>query len=1218
MSPVLRTSAGTGGAPAVSADLWGLEGNGEEIYELDGKLRTDPASQRHLQLIKQAIIACWLVVLLFMVIATALIRLDMSLTGFEFRAAMVLVFAGPTLTALAAQQWRLHTVKGYEMVHLLAPLPYAAEAAWLMLLLYISKVQEQEGGATLPTGFRSVMYIDVFGWIKRARAQKEGQASPWEPRVSEETRRLPSPAEAAVPQPGRGPALDAVHYDGSILKGPAPRRPELLPGAAKPPPETLATKEMFDPTTFDIHPYLKPGVVPWRIFCSATTLLLVLWWISGVLVLLQSSGWSALRVSPLLHDSEEGPAPIEQTQTASFLLEQATIQPNPIAESLRGDAWQHMIPRTGPHLSCASADGAVRFAASSRFGLFEATLNTGLKSNASSPGNSSAEFHFAPVRGDALSLVPLRSRASSLYPRKDLSLICSGHDCHAQVLHRQGQRLASCALGSSARAPEAVMSLGDTWLGQGDAARDESQEEVSSLAMMDRCISGSERCAYAETTGGRLVELKSGLMQGSVDWLPTRVLLADVGRAAMRKGATSVDCAALHTLGDRYLAMLVTGGRELRIFDLRQSGKMVQRYPLPAQKRWSSMCSAGSNLYLLSEDRAEAAQIFRFPLPQSLLPLAQTKPAVLSEKVKAAPTEPPMTLASAYAKPKEEPLENAKASDVFGTVPLFAAKRAASNSSAVTSKMRLKTTKAAIATADSQVHSNTTTSSEHAVPIFAAKRVSSEASAAAPSSKPSAAAEPMRERRAVRKREKRRRKQQQQVVNKNRKAGEGGVGGQRRLEKTSLAKSCLSMFWDGFQWVPRADTGIANDVNASRKNRRLYLGNLPYHLGVTEDSFSKQLYETMRDRGMCNDPNQNPVLHVWFARDKGANYGFCEVASQEETERALQLDGMLVLGVPVSIKRPNDAVSPMGMIGGVPVGMQVPGQQASMLALPSAQVSATSPIIRIDEILKVDEKTTEDDYNDVKEDMQEGCGAHGKLVMVAIVKPAHASGNATLKPGDVYLQCSTTDDATKIMRAMGHRKYDGRQISMTSYEERSLSQSGPLAQFFGAGQLQTGIRPHRGAKPESTHCKTHCLGQKTFSPRLTYPTMAADRLATEARSFASYLASHLAFLAWLLWVFTPDERLQSWGITYYPDRWWGVALPVYVIPLAIFVFLTYNALNMLSACPLDSVNMYRDASTPLTDELFATAGDIPDLQDVSFSTVNRNTVLQRCRSIQGN
>jgi splicing factor U2AF subunit len=271
-----------------------------------------------------------------------------------------------------------------------------------------------------------------------------------------------------------------------------------------------------------------------------------------------------------------------------------------------------------------------------------------------------------------------------------------------------------------------------------------------------------------------------------------------------------------------------------------------------------------------------------------------------------------------------------------------------------------------------------------------------------------------------REREKRRRKQQQEYVNKNR--GPGAGAGQ-------------SMFWDGFQWVPRADTN-GNDANANRKNRRLYLGNLPYHLGVTEDSFSKQLYETMRDRGMCNDPNQNPVLHVWFARDKGANYGFCEVASLEETERALQLDGMLVLGVPVSIKRPNDSVSPMGMIGGIAVGMQaLPGAGGGMLALPAVQVSATSPIIHIDEILKVDSKTTKDDYTDVAEDMKEGCGAHGKLHGVLIIRPEHAQGRPGLKPGDVYLHCATTDDATKVMRAMGHRKYDGRQINMTSFEE---------------------------------------------------------------------------------------------------------------------------------------------------------------------------------------
>ena len=47
---------------------------------------------------------------------------------------------------------------------------------------------------------------------------------------------------------------------------------------------------------------------------------------------------------------------------------------------------------------------------------------------------------------------------------------------------------------------------------------------------------------------------------------------------------------------------------------------------------WSLQSCTCSTLSLNAEDRGEAAQIFRFPLPQSLLPPAQTKPAVLSEK----------------------------------------------------------------------------------------------------------------------------------------------------------------------------------------------------------------------------------------------------------------------------------------------------------------------------------------------------------------------------------------------------------------------------------------------------------------------------------------------------------------------------------------------------------------------------------------------------------
>jgi len=666
-------------APSGSSDLWGLEGRGDGLYELDGSVRTNPDCQRHLQLIKQvmhywqsydgfarvamsmgtnqlimvlsyyviayvlisnkAVVACFLVVLLFMVIATALIRLDMSLTGLEFRTAVALVIASPCIAALTAQQWRLHTVRGYEMVHLLAPMPYAFSAAWLMFLLYISKVSMQEGGAMLPTGFRSVMYIDVFGWIKRAnertyqiRQSRYGGAAPG----------LPDETEAQPPTSGLGPAMSSTAYAGCLLKKPQPTRPEQLPGAAKPPPESFATPEMFDPTTFvpreaedlksssdhDVQPYLAPGYVPWRIFCSATSMLLLLWWISGVLMLLQASGWGVLRVSPLLQAEAEGPEPIEESGH-SFML-QSDAKPatasdrrmafvqfasSTAAMHLVGEEiethWPHLAGSSPSHLACGmDKDGKTALVATSRFGLFTAKLDQG----DDSASNRSLAFQYAPpcdeLDGEAL---------------QDVSLMCDGEDgpCQALVLHRQGQRLTSCALSAEeARAGAAglksipaLMSLSESWLGEGNAASGESQEEVASIAMAGRCSNSEGQCAYAETTSGRVVEMMTGLSKsgaGKADWYPTRVLLADVG-SKDRKGG------AMHMLGHQYIGVLAKDGKELRALDLGNGGKLAGRWPLPSEKRWSSLCSAEGSLFLLGAgSKEQRPQLFRFPLPSTL------------------------------------------------------------------------------------------------------------------------------------------------------------------------------------------------------------------------------------------------------------------------------------------------------------------------------------------------------------------------------------------------------------------------------------------------------------------------------------------------------------------------------------------------------------------------------------------------------------------------
>ena len=64
---------------------------------------------------------------------------------------------------------------------------------------------------------------------------------------------------------------------------------------------------------------------------------------SGVLILLQASGWRALRVAPLLRDNDEGPQPIEQG--AAFLLEIEASHSSEF-EPLLGVSWRNAYTRT--------------------------------------------------------------------------------------------------------------------------------------------------------------------------------------------------------------------------------------------------------------------------------------------------------------------------------------------------------------------------------------------------------------------------------------------------------------------------------------------------------------------------------------------------------------------------------------------------------------------------------------------------------------------------------------------------------------------------------------------------------------------------------------------------------------------------------------------------------------------------------------------------------
>mmetsp|Transcript_11391 Transcript_11391/g.9012 ORF Transcript_11391/g.9012 Transcript_11391/m.9012 type:complete len:134 (-) Transcript_11391:111-512(-) len=129
--------------------------------------------------------------------------------------------------------------------------------------------------------------------------------------------------------------------------------------------------------------------------------------------------------------------------------------------------------------------------------------------------------------------------------------------------------------------------------------------------------------------------------------------------------------------------------------------------------------------------------------------------------------------------------------------------------------------------------------------------------------------------------------------------------------------------------------------------------------------------------------------------------------------------------------------------------------------------------------------------------------------------------------------------------------------------------------------------------------------------------MGEDRLATEVYSFSSVLASLVAFAGWLVWVTLPDDILVRWGITYYPDKWWALAMPTYIVTLYAFITVAYIALNMMSSCPLHSEDLLSDSSTPVTGQLFgwpasrSDEGALPDIQDVDLAVVNQYLFLDR-------
>lgn len=110
----------------------------------------------------------------------------------------------------------------------------------------------------------------------------------------------------------------------------------------------------------------------------------------------------------------------------------------------------------------------------------------------------------------------------------------------------------------------------------------------------------------------------------------------------------------------------------------------------------------------------------------------------------------------------------------------------------------------------------------------------------------------------------------------------------------------------------------------------------------------------------------------------------------------------------------------------------------------------------------------------------------------------------------------------------------------------------------------------------------------------------------EVYGFIFWLVSFAWMALWFLWAFFPDEIIrEKLNVTYYPSKWWALALPTYGLTCVFIAFFGYFALILAKTRRLDSRFLVADESTPSSPFAEGDNHDIPRAHDIPLRFVNK-------------
>lgn len=244
----------------------------------------------------------------------------------------------------------------------------------------------------------------------------------------------------------------------------------------------------------------------------------------------------------------------------------------------------------------------------------------------------------------------------------------------------------------------------------------------------------------------------------------------------------------------------------------------------------------------------------------------------------------------------------------------------------------------------------------------------------------------------------------------------------------------------------------------TRKARRLYLGNLPQGMGLTEPQVIEFFNMATTEAGVAIMPGL-PVIDAWIAPDQ--KYGFIEFRSIDECTASIALNGISLQGRPLTVKRPNDYEPPpdhvptnvalaggshtggMGMAAAAAGGMMPQAAAALGNLLAAAPEAPPTTVLVLTNMVTVDELKNDQEFEDIMLDAKEEAEKFGTVMSVKIPRPS-TDGSAVPGVGQVFIMFDSSASASLAKDALHGRMFDGRTVIGTFIDEQKFIQ-GELA-----------------------------------------------------------------------------------------------------------------------------------------------------------------------------